>query len=185
MVARAHCQTIGLAHNGADNYLDRKIQIPHDVSQHCNLSGIFLSEKCKIRLHDMEKLGHDGRHAAKMSGPGSTIEALANARNLDECRRTVRVHGIRSRSEDQVHTFCFEHPAILFERAGIPVEVLIGRKLCRIDEDGSHGYATPPARGLYQGKMSGVQRAHCRDETYGTVPTQVAQSGSYFCECRI
>ena len=86
-------------------------------------------------------------------------------------------------SENQVHTFCLEHPAILFERAGIPVEVLIGPKLRRIDEDGSHSNVAALTRGLHQRTMSGVQRAHRRDKP--DVPpfslTQIVQSGSNFC----
>ena len=89
-IARTHRQSIRLAHDRADDQLHIHIQVAHHPPQHCNLRGVFLPEEGAIGPHNLEQLGNDSCHSAKVSGPRSAVELVAQSAHLHMCRRARR-----------------------------------------------------------------------------------------------
>ena len=98
----------------------------------------------------MEELRDDGGHAAKVSGAGGAVEAIADAGNLDEGGGAGRVHFGVCGGEEEVDAGFSQQRAVGVEGAWVAAEVLAGRELQGIDEErGGHDGALC-ARGLYK-----------------------------------
>src|SRR6185437_4205203 len=55
-IPRAHGQSIGFAHDGADHDLDRTLEIAHHTTDDGDLGRVLLSKESKIGLDDVEEL---------------------------------------------------------------------------------------------------------------------------------
>src|SRR5262245_26139213 len=104
-VARTHGQAVGFTHDRANDNLNWKIQVANHLANDCGLSGILLAEECQIRLDDLEELGYDGGHAAKMSRTRAAIELVADALDRDPAAGPARIHVIHRRAEKIVSLF--------------------------------------------------------------------------------
>src|SRR5439155_7636301 len=74
-VARAHRQAIRLADNRASDNLDREVQVAYHAPNDGQLRGIFLAEKARIRLDDLEELGDDRseEHTSELQSRGHLV----------------------------------------------------------------------------------------------------------------
>jgi len=84
-VARAESEAVGLAHYRAGDNLHGKIEIAHHGAQDGKLRGILLAEVGTVGRDDMEELGDDGGHSAKVAGTARAVEAITDAGDFNEC----------------------------------------------------------------------------------------------------
>ena len=67
-VTAGHGQAVFFAHGGADDDLDREIEVAGHPSDDRRLLGILLPEVGLVRLDTIEQFGYDGGHPAEMPG---------------------------------------------------------------------------------------------------------------------
>src|SRR5581483_9345119 len=76
-IARTERQTVGFARDRADFNLNRHVEVAHHAPDYGYLCGIFLSEERDIRLDDVEQLGDNSGHAAKVTRARFPAETVA------------------------------------------------------------------------------------------------------------
>jgi hypothetical protein len=99
-----------------------------------------------------------------MPGPACAIELRPQFPHIDKRRAAARVHLLRGGRKQQFHPGGLKQLSIPLERPGIALEVFPRRKLRRIHEQGRRNDSAGRPRTLDEGQMTGVQRAHGRNE---------------------
>src|SRR5205085_9753161 len=101
-VAAAHGQAVRLAHDGADDDLDREIQVAHHAADHDHLLGVFLAEVGALGSEGVEQLGHHGGDAAEVAGAVLALQGRGDFLDVHPGLKTRRVYVFGVRSPHQV-----------------------------------------------------------------------------------
>ena len=143
--------------------LHRKVQIFHQPLNHGKLLVVFLAEAGKIRLHDVEQLGHNGGHAAKMPRAEAAAQFVLQVRRLDVVTlRHARIQLALVGREQYRHALAFQLGRVFLQGARVAVEILALAELQAVDEN-AHSHAVRPLfRLAHQSQMAFVQIAHRR-----------------------
>src|ERR1035437_10156840 len=159
-VARAEGQPVRLAHDGAGDEFHGKIKLAHHGAEDGQLRGILLPEVGAVGRDDVEELGDDGRHSAKVAGTVCPVQAVADAGYFNEGRRAAGNQRLGGGCKENLRTGGSERGAISLKRARVAVEVFAGAELQRIDEDGGGHVGAIALRRVDEREMAGVQCAH-------------------------
>ncbi len=96
-----------------------KLQLVYQLLNNCILLKILLAEICIIRLHDVKKLGHDQRNAAKMTRSKLTFHNLIEVAEIHPYYRFFGVHFSIIGIKKGITPRFFEHFKILLKCSGI------------------------------------------------------------------
>src|ERR1044071_5893627 len=145
-------------------------EIAHHPADHLELLIIFFPENGDLRLNDIEKLGNDRGHAAKMVRPHGSTERQGQLLGLDRGLRGGPTNLRGGGKEKRVDAFVLQKPLVTLQVAWIRREVLAWTELHRVDED-RHDNALAALLGVaHQREMPLVQVAHGRHEHDAAIP---------------
>jgi hypothetical protein len=166
LIARAHRETVGLAHGRRADDRDAQAQVRDHATDDRQLLEILLAEDRDVRIDDVEQLRDDGRDAFEMSGTKLAAQDVGNFRHFDARRaiRAVRIDLRDLRHEHEIAPRGLEHRRVLSRRARIVREILVGPELHRVHEDARDETLAVPLRGLDETDVPGMQVAHRRHE---------------------
>ncbi len=167
-VAGAEGEAVRVADDGANDQINRDVEIADHGAEHGDLGGVLLTEEGAVGGEDVEELADNRGDAAKVTGPGGAVEPVAEFAWVDEGAEAAGgVHVGCRWGEEEVDPFGFEQGTVRVEGARVFGEVLGGTKLGGVDEEGgSHEVAGLPGR-LDERQVALMQRAHGGDETQG------------------
>ncbi len=153
----------------------------HHAREHAKLLIVLFAEESVQRLREVKQPRHHLAHAAKVRGakgifkawldgnarygPRSGLargERVSTKRPRSGIRRAGRwVHRFDARHKDGLCARAFSHGKVGAERARVRGEVLRGRKLRWVDEDGrDHGHASERSSARNERGVAIMQRAH-------------------------
>src|SRR5580693_1819020 len=98
-VARGKREAVRFAHDRADYDLGVEVQVGSHLLDDATLLGIFTAEVGEAGLHDFEKFKDNGCDALKMSGARTSFEAIAEAFDIHQRAKTLRIDFFRGRCE--------------------------------------------------------------------------------------
>ena len=98
-VAGGKRQAVRFAHDGADYDLSVEVQVGGHLLDDAALLGVFAAEVGEAGLHDFEKLQNYRGDALKMSGARASFEAIAEALDIHQRAKALRIDFFRGRSE--------------------------------------------------------------------------------------
>src|SRR5262249_19784220 len=116
--------------------LDRKVEILGHLRHDAQLLVVLLAEKRQIGRDLREKLGDHRGNAAKKVGAKLVLETgFCGSIRGNTRRKSVRIHGLNRRRPDKIDFLCTQNLYIRGKTARITGEILVRRKLSRIDEN--------------------------------------------------
>ncbi|AAW75616.1 ATPases involved in chromosome partitioning [Xanthomonas oryzae pv. oryzae KACC 10331] len=162
LIARAHRQAIGLAHDAAAQDLDRKRQVGHHLPDHSQLLVILLAEGGHVRLHLIEQPRHHGAYAIEMPRPAFALKHIADAGRVDGRgqRGAEWVHRVHVRQPQRIAAGIFQAAQVGLGRTRVARKIFIRAELGRVDEHAGHHTVGVLARQHHQRVMPDVQVAH-------------------------
>jgi len=131
------------------------------------LLEIFLTKNGRVRREEMKQLRHDGADAAEMTGAGSATESLGKRCLLHEGGAILRIHFVRQRPKEKIHSFRPADFVISFLGPWITRKIRAGLELKRINEDAHRHFAIRAGvvpREPDERDMAGMQSAHGWDQ---------------------
>jgi len=162
-VARAHGETVGLAHGRDAGDLDRQVEVAHHAPDQRELLCVLLTEEGDVGPDDVEELHDHG--AAEMPGPGPAAEPVLEVPDFHIRFIPGREHRLRLRAKDDIDPFPFQESGIPVEIPGIGPEILLRAELDRVDEDADDGDVRPHPALPDEAQMPLVKKPHGRDQS--------------------
>ena len=107
-----HGHSVRLAHGGDRNNPDRHVQVANHAPDDRQLLGVLLAEKGAVRLHDVEKLQHDGGDSAKMAGAKPPAQPLADAVTSTKARCGAGYISVAEGAKPRSTPRCSELPVV-------------------------------------------------------------------------
>jgi len=166
LVARAQRETVGLAHGGRADDLDRQTQIGSEPADDRELLIVLLAEHRDVGLNDVEQLRHDRGDAFEVPGTELAAQNLRKPRHL-HARRVLVARRVDLRDVGHEHEIAargLEHALVLARRTRVMREVLVRSELHRIDEDARDEAVSAAPRDLHETEMTRVEIPHRGDE---------------------
>ena len=166
-VARAHCQTVSVAHDRMADDLDRQEQIadhpPHDQE----LLVVLASEDGGASADHAEELCDDGRYSLEVPRPKRPLERYRQDAWMNARLIAGPIYLLRFRCKDDVHVEGRKLRQVAFDVARVAREILVGAELGGIDEDRNDDEVRPPLGFGDERKVAIVQSAHRWNEAHG------------------
>ena len=136
---------------------------------------VFFTENGNIGTHDAEELHDDRADAFKKS---RTMEPFKNVGEFRVCLNSeslgLRIHVFFARREDIINdALFFELFAVLFQRSGVLIKVLIGSELQTIDKNRRYHRVAVLAGFLHQVQMTFMKIAHGRNQSDVLLPLEL------------
>ena len=95
-------KTVRLANRRNADDVDREIQIRDHSTNDRQLLHILFTEIRAVGPDNIEKLQHDRRNAAKMTGPEFSAQMLVQSCDIDERQLRQRIHFVHRRRKNQI-----------------------------------------------------------------------------------
>ena len=154
-----------------DDDLQREVQVADHALDDGGLLPVLRAEHRDVGQDDVEELGNDSSHAAKVSRTRTTFH-LARQLFLDDPRAEPiavagRIHLGIGRDENDVHARLTAEQGVLPQVARVFAEIFLRPELRRIDVDTHDDAALRPdelPRAADEAEVAFVQIAHRRDK---------------------
>ena len=157
------------------NNANRHAELTNHLFDDRQLLIVFFTENGNIGTHDAEELHDDRADAFKKS---RTIEPFKNVGEfrvwLNSESLGLRIHVFFARREDIINdTLFFELFAVLFQRSGVLIKVLIGSELQTINKNRRYHRVAVLAGFLHQVQMTFMKIAHGRNQSDVLLPLEL------------
>ncbi len=159
-IARAHRETIGVAHRRNLDDRDRQIEVGDEPPDDGELLRILFAEIGAVRLHHLKQLQHHGCDAAEVPWTEFPAEMVGQAADVDAALERLRIDLNRRRREHDIDAKVAAQCHVGVNRPRIARQIVLIVELQRIDEDRNDDHAAVAARLSDQRGMSGMQGAH-------------------------